>query len=352
MMIYVLTNSASFVCLLGSIRTPDSVRTKIVRILQGYKKAHDHLTNTGAGLHGIAFSNYQDSVVNRHCPYYFALDPILGQRPNVKPWYTNEFETNDEQKDRTSECDDESVGSEELVYDIDEEVRISTRNTPVLVGSKRSQVINLSSSDDSMTVTMNTTSCSSSSCQRNIENSSMSGDSINQLESSSSELHNTTSKSQNTSSGSPKKKKSVSKATKKKPKLSPSAALEAQKSMIRKGVKQIHTKSTRTKMTDVLENEQKEREFIMETRKTKLILDKKKYDDMKQFEIKKINIDEKRLSMEEEERDLKREHIRSQTTLEKNKALLVKMEIFKMRQALKKSDPSLTDEFLDQQFPY
>jgi fido (protein-threonine AMPylation protein) len=81
-------------------------------------------------------------------------------------------------------------------------------------------------------------------------------------------------------------------------------------------------------------------------------LDKKKYDDMKQFEMKKISIDEKRLTMEEEERDLKREHIKSQTTLEKNKALLVRMEIFKMRQALKKSDPSLTDEFLDTQFPY
>lgn len=213
-------------------------------------------------------------------------------------------------------------------------------------------MINLSSSEDSVTVTMNTTSYSSSNHQHNIDTSSLSGGSLNHLESSTSaQLCNNTSKSRSTSMGSP-KKKSTSKSIKKKAKLSPLAALEVQKSMVRKNVKQIHTKNTVTKMSEVLVNEQKEREFIMETRKSKLLLDKKKYDDMKQFEMKKISIDEKRLTMEEEERNLKREHIKSQTTLEKNKALLVRMEIFKMRQALKKSDPSLTDEFLDTQFPY
>jgi hypothetical protein len=109
---------------LGSIRTPESVRTKIVRILQSYKTAKDYITNTGSGLTGISFSNYQDKVVSKYCRYYFILDPVLGQRPNVKPWFTNEDGDKNNDENEQTDYDEESDGtnSESLCIDIDKKI--------------------------------------------------------------------------------------------------------------------------------------------------------------------------------------------------------------------------------------
>jgi hypothetical protein len=331
-------------------------------VLQSYKKAHDCITNTGSGLHGIEFSNYQDKMVRTHCRFYFALKPILGQRPNVKPWYTNEQGDKEEQANVDVDSDDESVDSTDdgNVIDIQKEiddimaVEHGGRNegvaTSTNIGSKRSQVINLSLSDDSGT---GYNRMSESSDDLHIDTSSLSGESVSRRvqSTSSTSQRRTTINTSNVSSISTSTKSKL-KSPKKKVKLSPSEALSVQQSLLKKGVKQIHGTANKSKMSAVLANEAKEREFIMETRKKKLDLDSKKYEDMKTFEMKKITLDEKRFNREEEERDLKKEHIKVQTSLEKNKALLVKMEIFKMRQALKKADPSITDEFLNEQFPY
>jgi hypothetical protein len=61
-------------------------------VIQSYKTAKDHIVNIGSGLHGIDHSNYIDEVVKTHYRNYYLLDPVLGQRPNVKPWYMNEDE--------------------------------------------------------------------------------------------------------------------------------------------------------------------------------------------------------------------------------------------------------------------
>ena len=57
-----------------------------------YKEANERMNNTGDGLEGIEFSNFQDYIVNSICKYYFELDPVLKERPNVRPWITNEDE--------------------------------------------------------------------------------------------------------------------------------------------------------------------------------------------------------------------------------------------------------------------
>jgi hypothetical protein len=90
----------------------------------------------------------------------------------------------------------------------------------------------------------------------------------------------------------------------------------------------------------------------MQVRQSKLELERERHDDLKNIELKKIMMEEKQLKIDCDEGSSKREQIIAQTLVEKNKALLVKMEIFKTRQAIKKVDPSITDEFLDSEFPY
>jgi hypothetical protein len=340
---------------LGSIRTPESVRTKIVRILQSYKTAKDYITNTGSGLTGISFSNYQDKVVSKYCRYYFILDPVLGQRPNVKPWFTNEDGDKNNNENDQSDYDEESDGTnnEILCIDIDKEIEEltdmgnTTCTTSISSPKKRSQIINLTSSDDSTTLEepydIRTVQMTASNVFRDNDTSARTN-----INTSISKSSSETDTSMNTTVS----RKSSRTNVRKKVKITPSAAMNMQKSLLRNKKMQINAKSNHSKMSEVLSNEEKEREFLMQVRNSKLQLERERHDDLKSIEMKKIMMEEKRLKIASDEGNLKAEQIKVQTLLEKNKALLVKMEIFKTRQAIKKADPSITDEFLDKEFPY
>ena len=76
----------------GSDRSPESIKNKITKLMGQYKEANERMNNTGDGLEGIEFTNFQDYIVNNICKYYFVLDPVLKDRPNVCPWCTNEDE--------------------------------------------------------------------------------------------------------------------------------------------------------------------------------------------------------------------------------------------------------------------
>jgi hypothetical protein len=68
----------------------DSIRTKIKRVLDSYYKASDHLRETGGGLEGEAYNNYHEKIKHTVCRFYDELQPVLGDRPNVNAWFTNE----------------------------------------------------------------------------------------------------------------------------------------------------------------------------------------------------------------------------------------------------------------------
>jgi hypothetical protein len=125
--------------------------------------------------------------------------------------------------------------------------------------------------------------------------------------------------------------KSSNKAAKKKMKLLPSAAMNVQKSLLRRKKMQMNTQSNHPKMSKVLSNEIKEQEFLMQVRKNKLELEQERHDDLKNLEMKKIQIEETKLKIVSDEGTLKREQIMAQTLVEKNKAMLVRMEIVKAR---------------------
>jgi hypothetical protein len=81
----------------GSVRTTEAIRYKINKILESYKIAKERFNNTGAGLEGIAFNKFQDYVYTKICKYYEQLDPVMKNRPNVYPVYTNSSDVEDEE---------------------------------------------------------------------------------------------------------------------------------------------------------------------------------------------------------------------------------------------------------------
>jgi hypothetical protein len=90
---------------------------------------------------------------------------------------------------------------------------------------------------------------------------------------------------------------------------------------------------------------------MMESRQKKLDFEFEKHNDLKRIESNKIRLDEKRLEMEHSQFVLKKQQIQFQTDYEKNRVLLQKMEMFKRREELKKTNPNITDELLDKLFP-
>jgi hypothetical protein len=58
--------------------------------MASYKTASDGMNTSGMGLTGTDKSTYQEHIVDNVCKYYFDLLPVLGDRPNIYPHYTNE----------------------------------------------------------------------------------------------------------------------------------------------------------------------------------------------------------------------------------------------------------------------
>ena len=67
--------------------------------MASYKEASERMAQTGNGLHGLEYTSFQEYIVKNVCRYYFELDPILKDRPNVTPWATNEDTSDDDSKD-------------------------------------------------------------------------------------------------------------------------------------------------------------------------------------------------------------------------------------------------------------
>jgi hypothetical protein len=82
-----VSNSLSL--LIGSIHTPESIRNKISKLIETFHKAFERMEGTGRGTKGVEHANFQNYVVTNVCRYYFELLPVLKDRPNMKPWYTN-----------------------------------------------------------------------------------------------------------------------------------------------------------------------------------------------------------------------------------------------------------------------
>jgi hypothetical protein len=306
-------------------RTPESIRTKIVRVMQSYKKAQDRFNTSGNGLEGIEESDFHSKVLKETCRFYDDLKPILGDRPNVTAWATNE----DEEEDDEVEC-------------LDDESDIEVCSEDELDSSNDEDVHNKASQNQRETATsLQIVDKATTSTSRNRDTSESSGRSDEDVVC--------------LSPTKQKKSKTITqgqrKVGKKKQKIAPIDAKELQKSIQRKGGKSIHKKNNDSKLSDIIEGERLEREFMMSSRQKKMEFEEEKHNDLKQIEDTKMRIDEKRFELEQSTFVMKKEQIKFQTDYEKNRVLLQRIELFKKREELKVQNPNITDEFLDKHFP-
>jgi hypothetical protein len=317
------------------VRTPQSIRNKIVRIIKSYNTAQFRLNTTGAGMVGIEYTDFEEEVVQKHCIYYRELKPILAERPNVTPWATN-FDS-DEEGDSNVRKEQSSDEESEATDDENQSV-ISLDND---------------GSDDSIQGTVKDTATvqTQSVVQLTDDNCTSVSKKLNQT-------NDVTVTSVSVSSVNNKRKKSRT------GKVAPADAKRTQKSLIRQRKKQLCGNSqskSKSKLGTLLDQEQKERDFMMEARKTKMNFDLRRHNEMKELEInkhndmkeiekKKLKLQEKVLKQDEEEKKLKKEHLRAQTEIEKNNLLLVKMQVLEKQIQMRNMNNAEMNNGLDNMF--
>ena len=136
---YIYINSNVYILFykyIGSERTTDSIKNKIHRVMASYKEGHERLSQTGGGMDGIELTTFQEWVTTNICKYYFELDAVLKDRPNVKPWYTNEdvsvTENNDvEEEDSEGNMSISSTNDHESLRYIEQEFNTYDSDTEI-----------------------------------------------------------------------------------------------------------------------------------------------------------------------------------------------------------------------------
>ena len=99
--------------------------------MQSYKEANKRLNQTGNGMKGLELSTFQEWITKNVCKYYFVLDLVMKNRPNVKPWYTNEDNTSsDEDNDLETRVINQNITTLSLLSDEEsmESVRYDTND--------------------------------------------------------------------------------------------------------------------------------------------------------------------------------------------------------------------------------
>ena len=320
--------------------------------MSSYKEANERLNQTGGGFDGIELTTFHEWIVKNVCKYYFELDSVLKDRPNVTPWYTNEdvsVAQQDEEEDNrnnmsiASDNDDDSMeslgdefntfNSEVEVEDVADETAIESATNTGNEYEKEQRVL--------------PTLLSTNRPPRNLshlsdDNDSMSTDTALNT---SSDDHAT----QSSSSTPKKKRKGSSKVIRK---LSPIEAKSLQRSYIKNKRKSF----AKTKGSDITSKfttmDEDDRERILETKNEKMRFDRERHCDLKRIESQKLLIEKERLQMEKDNMLMRKDQMLVQTNLEKSRLVLLRLEMFKTREGIKKDYPNITEEYLNTTFPY
>ena len=327
--------------------------------MASYKEASERMNRTGNGLEGFQFTSFQEYVVRNVCRYYFDLEPILKDRPNVTPWFTNEDDSDDETEDTTERDHDRNVRA--VILSSDDE---SASSLTECSNKTRDVVSNEETSEErSRSATTTTSEVGRQSTAGSKYDGEYSSDSDHTL-STTNNTSNVSNMSDDTSSiniGSRqlKKKDKVIKSPKRKStkqnsnKYTPMEAKKMQKTLLLKNRKKsIVKKNDKHRSSTYANLDNDERDLLVETRKSKMIFEKEKHMDMKRLENEKMNIERERLNMEKDTIKLRHEHMMTQNNLERSKIALLRLEMFKERQEIKKKYPEVTEEMLNEQFPY
>ena len=321
--------------------------------MQSYKEANEKIGMSGNGLKGIQYTSFHEYIVRNVCKYYYELDPILKNRPNVRPWATNEdddlhlnsvmLSSDDESDDDLIDLERQSIQKKDSDIEIVEGPKSRLNRESLSPIRKSNQSMN-DKFDSEMMVSPQTSSTNL--CSPNI--SILSNDNHSYNLSSPNETDRNTSSSSCTSQS----RRNKSQVSPKRRSFTPSEAKKEQKKLKTRNKKNIRKKKASGPANKFLLVDDEDRDMIIETREKKMIFEKEKHQDMKVWEEKKITIEVERLGMEKDTMKLKYDTMKTQNSLEKSRIVLLRLEMYKERELIKKNNPDVTDEYLDKMFPF
>ena len=290
------------------------------------------MKNTGNGLEGLEFTTFQEYIIKNVCRYYYELDPVMKNRPNVYPWYTNELKKPSKHDTEVSAIllsSDEDLDTSDDSVTSDNVGAVDTRtNYEYELSSTSPKVTTLTNVSSPMSVTLSDTNDSMSLISPSTASGTMSssGDTDTTL---------------GTKDGSSNRKK-----------LTPVQAKKKQRRYIQEKKSLVKKRGKGHNNSNPLTVDKKSRSLIVETRNEKMDFERKKHDDLRTIEAEKLKLEKERLQMDRDSAAMKQVHITAQTRLENNKIVLLRLEIFKERQRIKKENKDVTKEYLDHNFPY
>ena len=75
----------------GIVRTPESVQSKLEELIGNYKKGSDFINQTGQGILADEGEETLEEVVKKKYPFYYQLQPVLMNRPNMSVQYNTDM---------------------------------------------------------------------------------------------------------------------------------------------------------------------------------------------------------------------------------------------------------------------
>ena len=329
--------------------------------MSSYKEANEKMGRTGNGITDpLKYSSFQEYIVNNVCKHYFVLDAVFKDRPNVRPWATNE----DDSRDDSSIDEYDPLNAVEFLSSDDnsnEETTLSFINKD----NESDSDIEILDKSDRMSIEDNSASSKSSHKGRQNEYPSTLSVCSHRTVSThnNSNISNITEETIVSNTGDKTNKKSATKPksvtpnrkkkTKSKSKYTPSQAKNMEKELKKKTRKSIaHKQKNGNTSLNITTIDDEDREFLIETRDRNIRFEREKHKDMKELEEQKIRIETERLNMERDTMKLRHEQLLVQNNLERSKLALLRLEMFKTRQDIKKASPDVTDEYLNIHCPY
>ena len=310
--------------------------------MASYKEGNERMNQTGGGMDGPELSTLQEWVTKNVCRYYFELDSVLKDRPNVRAWYTNE------DKESSNVCTIVETDNNISIDDSDDDDMIEAGGI-VDLSTDTMDTPRKGSDDDSDDEYEDNRNTSINLMSNNIDQFSLSSptednDSFNlkPIENSSDECTSSSAKV------SKKKRKERQPFVRK---LTPIEAKGIQRNMMKKK-KSIARRSVSMLSPKVFTMDNEDRDLIKETALAKMTFDNQRHTDLKNIESEKLRIESDRLEMERSTLHMRKEQISAQTCLEKSRIVLLKLEMFKTREGIKKEYPNVTDEYLNTHFAY
>ena len=253
--------------------------------MASYKEGNERLSQTGGGMDGIELSTYQQWVTKNVCKYYFELDSVLRDRPNVTPWYTNEkvmTPRNNIEKTADNRHIDYTVLDDDDDSDLESLDQPNNEDSQYCIIDEEREVVETMRDDEEddeydgngglqqHRLCTNTTSPVTLTPLSEDSNST----SMDTTNNSSSDEYPSSS-----TMGSTTKKKEKSKGRVRE--LLPSEAKGIQRNLLRKKKKSIAQKTTDGITNNIISIDNEDRDMIKETRDAKMNFDRERYDHQK-----------------------------------------------------------------------